>query len=629
MKSILPVSKLARARWSSFPAWFWRAVDWWGRHQRYWWLFVIMLALTWMGYDIGKVVTRADLVKMGGQSQGAISIAQAVQKSKDLGGGHLLITSPQGARFVDGSGKTWEIPEFGSTVSRGAIEQMRANQVAVDGGVSIDLTPVKTKPGDVLAATFFDIVIRLLFIAFYAFIIYLVLKHLSTTNRQRFRSISGTDRPDVRIDDVAGNEGVKQEVLEIIDYLRSPDRYRAVGARPPRGVLMFGPPGNGKTMLAKAIAGEADAHFIEQSASSFIQVYAGEGARSVRRLFEEARKNLPCVVFIDEIDAIGSSRAGARHDEGIQSLDALLTEMDGFSNNDGLVVVAATNRMEVLDEALVRPGRFDRKVHVPLPSRDDRLAILKVHAARLPSVVADLDHWANQTQGFSGAALASLVNEAAIEAARTRVSVVTDESFAKARDRVMMGVIDKNRRSSDRDRNFVAFHELGHAVMRLSVGGKVEKVSIQPRGLAMGVTVTAMTDGESALQTETEIHQEILVLMGGRAAEEVFCHTITTGAADDMARASRLARLALLRYGFNNHGPYVPEGPELLKEMEEGAREWLSKAYAEAVLVMRKNMETLPLLAAQLLEKEEMQGPELEMVFQPTKIALLPPSLSS
>lgn len=571
--------------------------------------------MTWLAYDVGRVVARADLVRMGGEPRGAIQLSDAEEKARQMGGGRLLITSPRSARFLDAAGQAWEIPSFGATVNRGSLERLRENKVSIDGEVSIDLTPVKTSPQDVLAATFFDVAIKLGFIGFYVFIIYLILRHLSNNKGQRFRSVSMGEKPNFRISDVAGHEGAKREVLEVVDYLKDPSRYEEMGARPPRGVLMYGPPGNGKTLLAKAIAGEAQAHFIEQSASAFVQIYAGEGARAVRRLFDEARKNLPCVIFIDEIDAIGASRSGGGHDERIQTINALLTEMDGFGKNDGIVVVAATNRLEVLDEALVRPGRFDRKVHIPLPSRDDRLAILKVHALRLPRISANLEHWANQTQGFSGASLASLVNEAAIEAARSGAISVGDTEFTAARDRVLIGARDLTRRPNERDRRFVAFHELGHALMRLKVGGQVEKVSIQPRGLALGVTVTSTSEDESALRTEEELRQEIMVLMGGRAAEEVFCGAITTGAADDMARASQLARQALLRYGFEDHGPYVPESAELLKEMEEKARALVLNAYRKAVDTMRENEAQVRQLVPSLVEKEELSGAELGAVF--------------
>ena len=598
----------------SLPGMFWRGLDFWGRHQRYWWYLIGLVTVLWLGYDVGRVVTRADLVRMGGASQGVLTIGQLEEKARQHGGGRLLVTGPRSARFVDANGAAWDVPDFGLEVNRGLINRLKEERVAFDGGIDIELTAVKTSASDVVATVVFDILVKVGFIAFYAFIVYITLKHLSSSKGARFRRIDPDGEVRTRIADVAGFQAAKQEVLEIVDYLKDPSRYQAVGARPPRGVLMYGPPGNGKTLLAKAVAGEAKANFIEQSASSFVQVYAGEGAKAVRRLFEEARKKLPCVIFIDEIDAMGEARSMGMHGEHKQTLNALLTEMDGFSSNEGIVVIAATNRLEVLDEALVRPGRFDRKVHVALPSRGDRLAILKAHAARLPRITADLEHWATQTRGFSGASLASLVNEAAIEAARAGLLEVSDQQFAAARDRVMLGARDASRKASPRELEFVAHHELGHALLRLHVGGVVEKVSIQPRGRALGVTVSTPEREESMLHTEQEIQQEILVLMGGRAAEEVFCDAVTTGAADDMARASALARQALLRYGFNGHGPYVPENQDLIREMEEGARSWVASAYAQAVEIMKTHRAAMAVLVPLLLENEEVSGEQIRHI---------------
>lgn len=593
---------------NSLPNAFWSVVGWWGRHQRYWWLTIGLLTVAWLGYDVGRVATRADLVSLGSVAKGAVSLSEVETKAKQYGGGRLILTSSSSARFIDGAGQAWEIPDFANTVTKQDLKVLKDSGVLIDGEVSIELTPVKTSPRDILASTLIDIAIKLLFIGFYAFIVYIILKHLNNARGQRFRSVANADKSTVRIADVAGHEGVKKEVLEIVEYLKDPARYDDVGARPPQGVLMHGPPGTGKTLLAKAIAGEADAHFIEQSASSFVQVYAGEGAKSVRKLFEEARKNRPCVIFIDEIDAIGTSRDRGGHDERIQTLNALLTEMDGFADNSGIVVVAATNRVEVLDDALVRPGRFDRKVHVPLPSRDERLAILEVHAKKLPTMQANLPYWADQTRGFSGAFLASLVNEAAIEAARKRQKEVGDAEFSAARDRVLIGSSDGARRASDKDRKVVAYHELGHAVVRLRKGGGVEKVSILPRGRSLGVTVTALAEIESALQTETEMRTELVVLMGGRAAEQSFCGGITGGASDDMERASQMARLGVLRYGFEGHGPYVPENDSLLREMEVSARTWVNTAYEEAVAIVKSDAQAIEELVVRLLEHDELSG---------------------
>lgn len=598
---------------------------WWGRHQRWWWLAVILISLTWLGYDLGRMVTRADLVTLGGPVEGALTLDALTKRAADGGGGRLIITSPNSARFLDRSGGAWEIPGFGDKISQEQLRSLRQARVLIDGDVDISLQPVKTSPQDLILATAMDLVFKVGIIAFYAFVIWLLLSQLNRRGK-RYHKIGSDNRPDTRIADVAGHEGPKQEVLEFVDYLKAPERFERAGARPPRGILLYGPPGTGKTLLAKAIAGEAAASFLEQPASSFVQIYAGEGARSVRRLFEEARKHRPCVIFIDEIDAIGGNReAMGSHDERVQCLNALLSEMDGFADNTGIVVIAATNRMETLDDALIRSGRFDRKVHVPLPSRSDREAILAVHARRLPHVTADLGYWAAQTSGFSGADLAGLVNEAAIEAAR-RISKdyrdglaqegyveVGDREFAAARERVLLGARNHGHRLSEQERRYVAYHELGHALMRLMGQEAVEKVSILPRGRALGVTLTAPSD-ESVLHTPNVLRRELRFLMGGRAAEEVCEGTLTSGASDDMERASAMAREGLMRYGWGSSGPYVPKDESKRRDIENEAEEWVKQAYADAVQAMETHREALDRAAQLLMEQDEIDGTTLARI---------------
>lgn len=592
-----------------------KGLDWWGKHQRYWWIGVIIVTAAWLSYDVGRIVARADLVKMGGASRGSIGIPAAANKATELNGGRLLITSSKTARFVDGNGLAWDIPDFGDKVSRNDIDNLKSSGVTFDGSVNIDLIPVKTSAKDILATTFLDVLFRLGLVGMYAFIFYLLLKYLNNSKKGRFRSIGVSDKPDVHISDVAGHENAKGEVLEIVEFLKDSKRFKDLGANPPRGVLMYGPPGNGKTLLAKAIAGEAKAHFLEQSASSFIQIYAGEGAKAIRTLFDEARKNLPCVIFIDEIDAIGESRkSGMQSQESRQTLLALLTEMDGFDGSEGIVVIAATNQEKILDEALTRAGRFDRKVYIPLPNLHDRLEILKVHAAKLPRMTANLEFWAAQTPGFSGASLANLVNEAAIEAARSHKSSVTDDDFSLAKDRVLMGTKDSTRKISEKEKRIVSYHEIGHALLRIKVGGRVEKVSIEPRGYAMGVTISAIEEEQINLYTEEEIRSEILVMMGGRAAEQVFCKTITTGSYDDMEKASELARKAITLYGFGQDSPYITKSPQLLQELETKASKWISDEYKRAIQIIEDNKEKVEAAAVLLLEKSELNANDLKVL---------------
>lgn len=585
-----------------------KGLDWWGRRQLWWWLLLGGLTLGWIGYDVGQMVARAGLVSLGGPTVGTLTTADMVAKADQSPGGRLIITSPNSARFIDRTGRSWEVADFGDSITQDAVRRLIKDDVQVDGEVTVDIKAVKTSPRDLLLATLMDLGVKLAFIAFYAFIAYVMLRQ-SRGGERRFRRLTDSNRPHVKISDVAGYEGPKTEVTEVVDYLRDPERFKRVGARPPRGVLLYGPPGTGKTLIAKAIAGEAQAAFFEQSASSFVKVYAGAGAAAVRSLFAAARKSLPSVIFIDEIDAIGGSRdALGSHDERVQALNALLVEMDGFEDNEGLVVIAATNRLESLDQALLRPRRFDRKVYIGRPGRTDRHAILRLHARNLPALEADLGFWAAQTPGFVGADLEALVNEAAIEAARGRRDLVVDSDFAAARDRVLIGARDHSRKMSTQERETVAGHELGHAIMRLLAGGQVEKVSILPRGQALGVTVTTQED-ERLLQTAEHVRAELRVLMGGRAAEQVLFGHVTTGAADDIERASTLAREAVRRFGGDPQGaPYLPQAASLLEKLEVEAQAWVGEAYTHAVRTLTTHEAELRHILPKLVAEDEMDG---------------------
>ena len=598
---------------TSFRDRFWSVLNWLHERRRYLWTLWAIILVAWVSYDIGRLVQTAQIVNGAGAPEGVISLSQLDQEIAKGRGGRILVLSQNTARWVDRAGKTWEIPEFADTVNRSQLRVWKDAGVEMQGSVSVDVEPVQTGSRQLILSHLMDIGLRLLMVGLYVLIGWVVWRMMRGS--VRYQKLGKGTLPDVSLSDVAGQEGPKQELGEVVDYLRDPSRFRRAGARPPRGVLLYGPPGTGKTLLAKAIAGEAQASFIEQNAASFVRIYAGAGADSVRKLFAEARKSKPCVVFIDEIDAVGGARSGTgSHDERIQCLNALLAEMDGFADNTGLVVVAATNRLDTLDDALVRPGRFDRKVHVPLPGRSDRHAILMLHAKRLPSVEANLEHWADQTQGFSGADLAGLVNEAAIEAARKGVALIGDDEFTKARDRIMLGARYHGRKLSDKDRLFVAHHELGHALVRRHFGGRVEKVSIQPRAGSLGVTIS-VAEEEKLLMTPEEVRREIAVLMGGRAAEQVFFGTVTGGAADDMERASKLAREAIHRYGFDGMGPYVPAHESLMRESEMRAAEWVKEAYEKAVTIIEGHRGEAERLARILVEQEELSEAVLDSVW--------------
>lgn len=582
----------------------WKALDWFYNHQRFAWVAWAAIFLAWISYDVGRVVSQAQMVSAAATPEGSISLEQIDKEVGEGRGGRLMILTANTARWIDRQGKTWEIQSFADDVTQANLRNWKSNGVDIQGNVSVNIVPIKTKSEDLLIASITDMSLRFFMIAIYVLIGFVLFRLFKSG--KRYKKMGENERPNVKIEDVAGQDGPKQEVLEVVEYLRNPDRFKRAGARPPQGVLLYGPPGTGKTLLAKAIAGEADASFIEQNASAFVRIFAGAGADSVRKLFKEARKSRPCVIFIDEIDAVGGSRSSfGSHDERIQCLNALLAEMDGFADNTGLVVVAATNRLDSLDEALVRPGRFDRKVHVPLPGREDRVKILQVHVKKRPNVQANLEHWADQTQGFSGADLEGLVNEAAIEAARQNADQITDQEFAKARDRILLGARDLGRKLSPKDQIYVAHHEMGHAAIRKYFGGRVEKVSILPRAGSLGVTIS-VSEEERLLLTPDQVRQELAVLMGGRAAEQVFFNTITGGAADDMQRASKIAREAIHRYGFDGMGPYVPEHESLIRESELRASEWVKDAYQKAVDVIQEHKSEIGQLASLLVANEEL-----------------------
>ncbi|MBA3692675.1 MAG: ATP-dependent zinc metalloprotease FtsH, partial [Acidobacteria bacterium] len=362
----------------------------------------------------------------------------------------------------------------------------------------------------------------------------------------------------VTFKDVAGVEEAKEELQEIIEFLKDPQKFQKLGGKIPKGVLMVGPPGTGKTLLAKAIAGEANVPFFSISGSDFVEMFVGVGASRVRDLFEQGKKNAPCIIFIDEIDAVGRHRGaglGGGHDEREQTLNQLLVEMDGFESNDGVILVASTNRPDVLDPALLRPGRFDRRVVVGRPDVKGREAILKVHTRKIPlDEAVDINVIARGTPGFTGADLANIVNEAALSAARFNKKVVTMSDFEVAKDKVTMGAERKSMILSDEEKKLTAYHEAGHTLVGLKVpsADPVHKVSIIPRGMALGVTMQ-LPEGDRHSYTKEHLTSQIAILMGGRIAEEIYlgANNITTGASNDLERSTELARSMVCEYGMS------------------------------------------------------------------------------
>ena len=435
--------------------------------------------------------------------------------------------------------------------------------------------------------------------------------------------------------DVAGAEEAKDDLVETVEFLKDPSRFSRLGGKMPTGVLLVGPPGTGKTLLARAVAGEARVPFFAHSASEFVEMYVGVGAARVRELFTQAKKHSPCIIFIDELDAVGRKRdaaGGSGNDERDQTLNQLLVEMDGFTVNPGIVVLAATNRPEILDPALLRPGRFDRQVSVGAPDIRGREDILKVHARTVPlSAGVDLHVIARGTPGFSGADLANVVNEAAIQAARQSKPAVDMEDFEAAKDKLLMGAEKKSLVLSDAARLRTAWHEAGHVMAAKLIPGcdPVHKVSIIPRGRALGVTVQ-IPEEDIHCYTREMLVCHIKVLMGGRAAEDLVYRTTTTGAGNDLARATDLARKMVCEWGMSEaFGPVAfgrneaagPDGGVMknfsdatAKEIDSEIRSIVTSAYAEVLDLLTRHRETLELLVRELAIKETMSSEEIDAV---------------
>jgi cell division protease FtsH len=440
----------------------------------------------------------------------------------------------------------------------------------------------------------------------------------------------------ITFDDVAGVEEAKEEVSELVEFLKDPSKFQKLGGRIPKGVLMTGSPGTGKTLLAKAIAGEAKVPFFSISGSDFVEMFVGVGASRVRDMFEQAKKHAPCIIFIDEIDAVGRQRGaglGGGHDEREQTLNQLLVEMDGFEGTEGVIVIAATNRPDVLDPALLRPGRFDRQVYVPLPDIRGREKILKVHMRKVP-VADDVDTnvLARGTPGFSGADLANLVNEAALFAARANKRLVTMEDFEKAKDKVVMGAERRSIVMPEKERMNTAYHESGHTVVAKSLPNTdpVHKVTIIPRGRALGVTMQLPTEDRYSHDRDSLL-STISVLMGGRIAEEVFMNQMTTGAANDFERATDLARNMVMRWGMSDvmgtrvYGDNQSEvflGRDVMthKNMSDAVAESVDKEirriideqYARARAIIEENRDKVEKMAKALLEWETLDSEQID-----------------
>jgi len=450
--------------------------------------------------------------------------------------------------------------------------------------------------------------------------------------------------------DVAGIEEAKEELQEIIDFLKDPQKFQKLGGRIPKGVLLVGPPGTGKTLLARAIAGEANVPFFSISGSDFVEMFVGVGASRVRDLFEQGKKNAPCIIFIDEIDAVGRHRGaglGGGHDEREQTLNALLVEMDGFESNEGVILIAATNRPDVLDPALLRPGRFDRRVVVPRPDIKGREEILRVHTRKVPIADdVDLSLIARGTPGFSGADLANLVNEAALWAARQNRKLVIMADFEMSKDKVLMGVERKSMILSEEEKKTTAYHEAGHALIAAKTpkADPLHKVTIIPRGMALGLTMQLPIDDKHTYSKEY-LESELTVLMGGRLAEEIFLGHITTGAGNDIERATEIARRMVCDWGMSDLGPLsfgkkeeaIFLGREIAQHrdysedtaihIDQEVRRIVTAAYERGHQIITTNRDALERIAAALLEREVLDANELKLLLdgKPLPERVVPP----
>jgi cell division protease FtsH len=457
--------------------------------------------------------------------------------------------------------------------------------------------------------------------------------------RSRARLLT-EDRKKITFSDVAGIDEAKEEVVEIIEFLKDPHKFQKLGGRIPKGVLIVGPPGTGKTLLAKAIAGEAGVPFFSISGSDFVEMFVGVGASRVRDLFEQGKKHAPCIIFIDEIDAVGRLRGaglGGGHDEREQTLNQLLVEMDGFDTTEGVILIAATNRPDVLDPALLRPGRFDRQITVNRPDVRGRTEILKVHTKKVPlSKDVDLEIISRGTPGFSGADLENLVNEAALLAARLNKTMVELKDFEFAKDKVLMGVERKSMVLTDEEKRTTAYHEAGHALMARLLPGTdpVHKVTIIPRGRALGLTMQLPTDDRHSYSKDF-LYNTLAILMGGRVAEELIFNQVTTGAGNDLERATDLARKMVCEWGMSEDlGPltYGKKDEEIFLGREIATRRdysediaikidtevkrLVTENYQRTKRILMENMAALKGLAEALLEKEVLDAPEIDQIIQ-------------
>ncbi len=599
--------------------------------RRFDWKFLLITMLAIIGITLlirylmqpnPKTITFTELVVAINDTENPIdSATMAAQPASGSNNASLYVVT---GKFKDGKSFTANITvENYNLLTTGGDIIISINADGTKDVVSIPATSIRLYKLE--TNIFLSLIINLLpYVIMIGFFIFLF---RSQGNGKAFDFGKSTARlsrgKSVTFADVAGCDEEKEELVEIIDFLKNPRKYSEIGARIPKGVLLVGPPGTGKTLLAKAVAGEANVPFFSISGSDFVEMFVGVGASRVRDMFKTAKEHAPCIIFIDEIDAVGRQRGagmGGGHDEREQTLNQLLVEMDGFTGNLGIIVMAATNRPDVLDPALLRPGRFDRQITISNPDVTGRLAILKVHARNkhIDSSVK-LEEIAQRTPGFSGADIENLLNEAALLAARNNRKVIVTADIDEAIDRVMMGPAKKSKKYTEKERRLVAFHESGHAVigLRLKNASVVQKVTIIPRGQAGGYNLM-MPKEETYFSTKSELLEGITGLLGGRVAEELIFQDVTTGAHNDFQKATRIARAMVTEYGMSSLGPVQYEqqsgdvflGRDYLKEknfsdqvaleIDKETRLIIEECYAKAKKVISDNLDLLKNIAEYL-----------------------------
>ncbi len=551
----------------------------------------------------------------------------------------IMPKSTESVYYISGKLEGYDDKE---TFTAKVVEEQLSALTTYAEEMDLDLYETAKDPG---SSSILLIIVNILPLLIIVAVSYFLFTKLASGNSKsmdfgRSRAKLSEDGGSIRFKDVAGLKEEKEEVEELIDFLKSPKKFQKMGARIPKGVLLVGPPGTGKTLLAKAVAGEANVPFFYISGSDFVELFVGVGASRVRDMFKQAKQCAPCLIFIDEIDAVGRQRGtglGGGHDEREQTLNQLLTEMDGFGVNEGIIIIAATNRPDVLDPALLRPGRFDRQVTVSLPDSKEREAILKVHAKnKLLANEVTLDNLSKRTPGFSGADLENLLNEAALLTVRRNKEAITMDEINEATDRVLLGPAKTSRTVTEKEKKLVAIHEAGHAVIGIKVAeaNEVHKITIIPRGQAGGYTMMLPKEEKIGIMTKNELLSSIVGLLGGRVSEEMFLGEITTGASDDFRRATNIARSMVTEYGMSDLGPmqleHKSEGvflgrdytktknfsDQVALEIDKEVRKIIEECYEEAKTVLKKNEKLVMLLSDALMEYETLTKEQIESLVE-------------